>query len=1442
MADSDNTVNIKVQAQVDNAVRELRRLGIVAEENFKRISKPSYESKGLGQEINAFKRQLLVEQGMAKEELARGLINPAQFKALGEEAKANFHKGMVGLLSELQPGDSKFFDKFIQITREMGGPINEKAVKEGTDKSLQHVNSFIQEASDRLRAGHASLRTQFASGLIDKREFDRQKILLDKLFNMEGVEFFKKNIESFSTQALTKLGESFKVIDPKKIKESQDAGLHLARDFITKLKETYGGVRGDLSQKLAQKVLNAEEFDRHIRIAKDKATDSIVKYINQLANEGQLSFAARTTLQEALFKISPTKVGRAVDEGLAEAKKALDKFEGEYRVKRAKIREGFQGVGGQENEANLIRQTSVAQSELNKKIMEQIEAQRKAGTLSDQALTKLTSGLKIVNPKTIAEARDQGLQMAENMLRPIENEFNRRMSEIALAATRKVNPISRREAARQQVGAATAKNEAVQQLVSDLGRNKNIELSTEAFNKLAGALVNVDTYGRNAHTSMHQLRSKIFDILGVLAAVHVIENAVGAVINAFNGLRQIGEEVAQEEGVARAFEKTAATLGASSRNILESAREATRGVVEDFELMRASNAAVSLQAVKSEEDLRKLMFAGRTMARVMGIDTTKGVNDLTIALARGSTRVLDNIGVILKQEQAQQIYAKQLGKTTEALTAQEKREAFAVVGLQKAYERAIQFGDSQETAAERVSRMNAQIANQTREFKEAIIETEAYQAVVTTMLRTLADEENGVLRWGKAVLALFDDIVTTTYGWLYTLNVANIAAAKVMKSVADMKGIISGEGTTDTQIGRLNDEIELLQAGIKDIGTAVTKGVMDPMAGVKAVDQIQAQIKVLEEQKRKIEEPIKVRPISEMFLDMYAPLEKTPMDNTHRMPLIDEEIDDQKEKLDQYSAYISRLISLLKNYTEQGRNTAQISGLLSKEYGHIVQESNKVVGATDEMAQKYAELQTQVREALDNITFDEFHDNAAAAVQRYRELIDMGITNQSAYDGVQGALRQVNNLLERQGGLTDENRVKALKLRNDAREALVDAPYRSLNREARTALDILDQLADTRMTGGEKFEEDLRRIAQALGDLRMTQKDMMTPEVDLGISKLSTEITRYFDAKPVTKLNNELNDTLGMLEAQRALGMDNNRNNLLLWDIEKRITEEIAKRGTSTSKLRTQLLQDKARIEAYRKAIVDGERNLLTSTLDLSKRGREGRIIDLNAQAEEYRRQGLSQVAIEQWVQANVAVLRREGLQDIETVSMDVASAIGDALFMIGSSVEDLNEKVSELAVNLLRAFANMAIQRGMERMFDSLAGVGSKTAEAGEGVVSGAAGSAAAGTASAAGGAASAAGASGVIGAAGIPGWALLAGGFAVTLLSGILSRTGRDSEEEQYRAHLRALRQSRQENLLNVTLVLPNTPINPRDPEWQQAILGTITAAQGTRRLGTVTTVGRN
>lgn len=156
------------------------------------------------------------------------------------------------------------------------------------------------------------------------------------------------------------------------------------------------------------------------------------------------------------------------------------------------------------------------------------------------------------------------------------------------------------------------------------------------------------------------------------------------------GLQQIvsmGQELvtvgAQAGRVRSAFDELAKAGGTSGNALINSLRAASRGEISDLNLELAANRANLLGVAKSAEELAKLLDIARDRAKKMGTETGQAFNDLVTGLGRGSPLILDNLGITVKLGEANEAYAKTLGKTSAQLTDTEKKQALINAVLQQ---------------------------------------------------------------------------------------------------------------------------------------------------------------------------------------------------------------------------------------------------------------------------------------------------------------------------------------------------------------------------------------------------------------------------------------------------------------------------------------------------------------------------------------------------------------------------------------------------------------------------------------------------------------------------------------------------------------------------------------------------------------------------------------
>lgn len=107
---------------------------------------------------------------------------------------------------------------------------------------------------------------------------------------------------------------------------------------------------------------------------------------------------------------------------------------------------------------------------------------------------------------------------------------------------------------------------------------------------------------------------------------------------------------------------------------LDSLKRAADGTVSSLSLVTQANTAILLGL--EQEQLPRLLKASRLLGAAVGRTTEEAFADLTVGIGRQSRMILDNLGIIVKAGEAYDAYAKKIGISTEALTAQQRQAAF----------------------------------------------------------------------------------------------------------------------------------------------------------------------------------------------------------------------------------------------------------------------------------------------------------------------------------------------------------------------------------------------------------------------------------------------------------------------------------------------------------------------------------------------------------------------------------------------------------------------------------------------------------------------------------------------------------------------------------------------------------------------------------------------
>ena len=158
---------------------------------------------------------------------------------------------------------------------------------------------------------------------------------------------------------------------------------------------------------------------------------------------------------------------------------------------------------------------------------------------------------------------------------------------------------------------------------------------------------------------------------GLLGAYANLAASLFAISAAFNFLKSAGDLKVLEQGQVLYAAKTGVAMGALAKDIIA----ATDAQITFSDASQA--AAIGLAAGLSQQQLKDLGKAAKDTSLILGRDVTDSFNRLVRGVTKAEPELLDELGIILRLNDANEKYAAKLGKSANSLTQFEKSQAVA---------------------------------------------------------------------------------------------------------------------------------------------------------------------------------------------------------------------------------------------------------------------------------------------------------------------------------------------------------------------------------------------------------------------------------------------------------------------------------------------------------------------------------------------------------------------------------------------------------------------------------------------------------------------------------------------------------------------------------------------------------------------------------------------
>lgn len=163
--------------------------------------------------------------------------------------------------------------------------------------------------------------------------------------------------------------------------------------------------------------------------------------------------------------------------------------------------------------------------------------------------------------------------------------------------------------------------------------------------------------------------------LGRVGAGLIAAFSVAAVARIAQTAFELARTGAEAERLGTAFNTLSTQAGQNANAMLDAMREASQGTISNADLMLGANRAMLLGVADSAEEMSQLLEVASARGKAMGITTAQAFGDIVTGIGRMSPMILDNLGIVVDQAAANEVYAASLNKTAESLTDAERKQA-----------------------------------------------------------------------------------------------------------------------------------------------------------------------------------------------------------------------------------------------------------------------------------------------------------------------------------------------------------------------------------------------------------------------------------------------------------------------------------------------------------------------------------------------------------------------------------------------------------------------------------------------------------------------------------------------------------------------------------------------------------------------------------------------
>ena len=340
-----------------------------------------------------------------------------------------------------------------------------------------------------------------------------------------------------------------------------------------------------------------------------------------------------------------------------------------------------------------------------------------------------------------------------------------------------------------------------------------VDQASKEIGKVSSSLEGIDDAAKKSSAGASANLKSLAIVAGGTAA------AFAAVAAASKAAFDFGKQGAVIQQTQESFANLLEQVGAAP-DTLEKLRESSRGTVDDMTLMSSTatllagtSGDLALSLADATPRLLEIAKAAQKVNPTLG-DTSFLYQSIATGIKRAQPDILDNLGLTIKVGEANEKYARQLGKSVEALTANEKQQALLNATLEAGGILIEQAGGDADSATDSFSQLETTIKNLADAYKEKFV----------PVMSEAAAAINDLLLAGQKVVVGFSD----------TEKMARSTAKTYQEYI---NKVVSAAEAENIAIKISGDHVEVLHrtmTGTSDLSDEVTVLTEEQWKGVKA--------------------------------------------------------------------------------------------------------------------------------------------------------------------------------------------------------------------------------------------------------------------------------------------------------------------------------------------------------------------------------------------------------------------------------------------------------------------------------------------------------------------------------------------------------------------------------------------------------------------------------